>query len=49
MMTVDVSVVDYRHGRLRCPTCRRMVSVLGVLSDGRLLCSRCVRALFTER
>ena len=49
MVTVDLSVVEYCHGRLRCPACRRMVGVLGVLSDGRLLCSRCARTLFTER
>ena len=48
-MTIDLSVVDYQHGKLRCPQCRKLAGILAVLVDGRLACAKCVQKVLTER
>ncbi len=41
MSLVDVSSLDRRSGRLRCPSCGKYVESLAVLDSGGCLCRRC--------
>jgi len=41
MASVDVSSLDHRGDRLKCPSCGRFVGALAVLDAGECRCRRC--------